>query len=104
MAERKVLAGLPPPQRIARAVIKGADAEAVESLLTDLAGAADEKLGCELLNGVFDRLGGTLEARIAHRPLTGLARAGIKLGGGSVIESTLKRHSSMPGKGWPAPG
>src|SRR3990170_4772319 len=86
MAERKVLACLPPPQGIARAVVKGADAEAVESLLIDLERAADEKFGRELFDGVFDRLGGTLEARIAHRPLTGLARAGIKLGGSPVVE------------------
>lgn len=86
------LTGLPPAQRIARAVIEGADTEAVETLLIDLERAANEQLGREFLDGIFDRLGGTLEARIAHRPLTGLARAGIKLGGSPVIERTHENH------------
>ena len=82
------LTGLAPAQGIICALIERPNAEAVEPLLVDLERAANEKLRRQHLDGVFDRLGGTLEARIAHRPLAGLARACVKLGGSSVVERT----------------
>src|SRR5262245_36948067 len=88
----RFLAGFPPSERIVRIVVKRADTVAVEPLLVDLERAADEKLGRQFLDGIFDRFGGTLEARVAHRPLSGLARAGIKLGGSPVIERTHEQH------------
>src|SRR5262245_20628569 len=88
----RVSTRFPASERIVRVVVKSADTVAVEPLLVDLERAADEELGRQFLDGVFDRFGGTLEARIAHRPLSGLARAGVKLGGSSVIERTHKRH------------
>ena len=57
----RTLAGFLPPQGIACAVVKGADAEAVEPLLVDFERAADQQLGRKFLDGIFDRLGGMLK-------------------------------------------
>src|SRR5205085_2877511 len=69
-----VLRGLP-RQRKLRALVKAADAGAVEALLLDLEMRAEKRLGRKLLDGETDGLGGAIEPLVAGRDVARLAAA-----------------------------